>query len=84
MPIKELDNIVHKLRKRGFRQDDTLLHDCPSCKAHAVAIFAISGRQGGRDIRLCIDCGKAQSWRSVAGMETREEDAGFDLDAFLR
>jgi len=52
MPIKELDNIVYKLRKRGFRQDDTLLHDCPSCNAHAVAIFAISGRQGGRDIRL--------------------------------
>ena len=84
MPIKELDNIVYKLRKRGFRQDDTLLHDCPSCNAHAVAIFAISGRQGGRDIRLCIECGKAKSWRSVAGLETREEDTAFDLDAFLR
>ncbi len=84
MPIKELDNIVYKLRKRGFKQNDVLLHECPSCKAQGVAIFAITGRQGGRDIRLCIECGKAKSWRSVAGMETREEDTSFDLDAFLR
>ncbi|HSN25070.1 MAG TPA: hypothetical protein VLT45_02260 [Kofleriaceae bacterium] len=84
MPIKELDNIVYKLRKRGFKQDDVLLHECPSCKAQGVAVFKIAGRQGGRDIRLCIECGKAKSWRSVAGMETREEDTSFDLDAFLR
>jgi hypothetical protein len=84
MPIKELDSIVYKLRKRGFKQDDVLLHECPACKAHAVAIFAIAGRQGGRDIRLCIECGQAKSWRSVAGMESRVEDDGFDLDAFLR
>ena len=84
MPIKELDNIVHKLRKRGFKQDDTLLHECPSCKQMAVLIFAISGKQGGRDIRICIECGKAKSWRSVAGMEGRAEDEAFDLDAFLR
>lgn len=84
MPIKELDNIVHKLRKRGFKQDDGLLHECSSCKQQGVVIFAIAGKQGGRDIRLCIECGNARSWRSVAGMESREEDPTFDLDAFLR
>ncbi|MBV8757149.1 MAG: hypothetical protein JO257_07745 [Deltaproteobacteria bacterium] len=84
MPIPELDNIIHKLRKRGFKQDDGLLHECPSCKQQGVVIFAIAGKQGGRDIRLCIECGKAKSWRAVAGMESREEDTAFDLDAFLR
>jgi hypothetical protein len=84
MPIKELDTLVYKLRKRGFKQDDVLLHECPACKQNAVAIFAIAGKSGGRDIKLCIECGVAKSWRSVAGMESREEDTSFDLAAFLR
>ena len=83
MPIKELDTLVYKLRKRGFRQDDLLLHECPACQQNAVAIFAIAGKSGGRDIKLCIECGVAKSWRSVAGMESREEDTSFDLAAFL-
>ena len=84
MPIPELDTIIYKLGKRGFKQSDVFLHECPSCKRNAVAIFAILGKSGGRDIQLCIECGKAKSWRSVPGMETREEDTGFDLTAFLR
>ena len=84
MPIPELDTIIYKLGKRGFKQSDVFLHQCPSCTRNAVAIFAILGKSGGRDIQLCIECGKAKSWRSVPGMESREEDTGFDLTAFLR
>lgn len=80
----QLDTYEYKLRKRGFRRDDVLLHDCPDCSAKAVLTYVIAGRSGGRDIRLCMECGKAHSWRSVAGLESREEDPAFDLDAFLR
>ena len=80
----QLDTYEYKLRKRGFRRDDVLLHDCPDCGTKAVLTYIISGRSGGRDIRLCMECGKAHSFRSVAGLESREEDPGFDLEAFLR
>ncbi len=80
----ELDTIEYKLGKRGFRRDDVLLHECPDCKAKAVLTYVISGRTGGRDIRLCVECGTSRSWRSVGGMESREEDPAFDLTAFLR
>jgi hypothetical protein len=83
MPIADLETLIYKLKKRGFRQDDVLLHECPACGKQAVAIFVISGKAGGRDIRLCLDCGAARSWRSVAGLEDRTEDEGFDLRAFL-
>lgn len=86
MPLtqNQLDTYEYKLRKRGFRRDDVLIHDCPDCKAKAVLTYIIAGRSGGRDIRLCAECGAAHSWRSVAGLDSREEDAAFDLDAFLR
>lgn len=80
----ELDTYEYKLRKRGFRRDDVLLHDCPDCHAKAILTYVIAGRSGGRDIRLCAECGSARSWRSVAGLEAREEDVGFDLATFLR
>jgi len=80
----ELDTYEHKLRKRGFRRDDVLLHACPDCSAKAVLTYVIAGRSGGRDIRLCMECGAAHSWRSVAGLESREEDPAFDLATFLR
>lgn len=80
----ELDTYEYKLRKRGFRRDDVLLHDCPDCHAKAILTYVIAGRSGGRDIRLCMECGKARSWRSGAGLEGREEDPAFDLAAFLR
>lgn len=83
MPIADLETLEHKLAKRGFRQCDVLHHECPACHQRAVRIYAISGRSGGRDIRLCIACGDARSWRSVAGMEDRAEDSAFDLRAFL-
>jgi hypothetical protein len=84
MPPADLDTLVYKLQKRGFRQNDVFLHECPACQQKAVVIFVIAGRVGGRDIRLCTDCGDARSWRSVAGMEGREQDLEFDLRAFLR
>lgn len=84
MPPADLETLQYKLKKRGFRQDDMFLHDCPACKEKAVAIYAIMGRAGGRDIRLCLACGDAKSWRAGAGMDGRVEDATFDLREFLR
>jgi hypothetical protein len=80
----DLEALQAKLKKRGFRQDDMFFHDCPACAEKAVAIYAISGRAGGRDIRLCLACGVAKSWTAGAGMEGRVEDTGFDLVKFLR
>ena len=82
-PPADLDELQRKLRKRGFSQTDTLLHECPACRERAVAIYAIAGRSGGRDIKLCLACGDARSWRSVAGLEAREPDPSFDLRTFL-
>jgi hypothetical protein len=79
----ELDTYEYKLRKRGFRRDDVLLHDCPDCEAKAVLTYVIAGRSGGRDIHLCAECGRAHTGRSVAGLDSREEDPGFDLATFL-
>lgn len=86
MPLtqNQLDTLEYKLSKRGFRRDDVLLHACPDCGAKAVLTYVIAGRTGGRDIKLCVECGKARSWRSVGGLEERAEDPGFDLEAFLR
>jgi hypothetical protein len=80
----DLETLQAKLKKRGFRQDDMFLHDCPACAEKAVAIYAISGRAGGRDIRLCLACGESRSWRAGAGMDGREQDPAFDLRAFLK
>lgn len=82
--ISNLEALEHKLKKRGFRRDDVLLHECASCKEQAVATYVIAGKSGGRDIALCLACGKARSWRSGAGLQHRVEDEGFDLDVFLR
>lgn len=83
MAIDDLETIEYKLRKRGFRREDAYLHDCASCHEHAVLKYVTSGRTGGRDISLCQACGIATSWRSVAGLEKREQDPDFDLRAFL-
>jgi hypothetical protein len=83
MPIEDLEVLEEKLRKRGFKQSDIFHHECPVCHEQAVRIYSIIGRSGGRDIRLCLACGDSRSWRSVAGMEQRSEDAGFDLRKFL-
>jgi hypothetical protein len=79
----ELSNLEYKLGKRGFRRDDVLLHECTDCHEKALLTYVIMGKTGGRDIRLCLECGKSRSWRSVAGLEDRQEDVGFDLYAFL-
>jgi hypothetical protein len=86
MPIseRELETLEYKLKKRGFKQGDLYHHECPSCHEPAVRIYTIHGKTGGRDIRLCLACAKATSFRARAGMEGREEDASFDLETFLR
>jgi hypothetical protein len=84
MTQNQLDTYEYKLRKRGFKRDDLFLHECPDCTQKAILTYAIHSRNGGRDIRLCTECGKARSFRSGAGMEGRAEDADFDLDEFLR
>jgi len=83
MPI-DLGTVEYKLAKRGFRRDDVLLHDCEACKERAVLTYVIAGRSGGRDIKICQACGDARSWRSVAGLESRERDMDFDLERFLK
>ena len=84
MTDAEIEAIEYKLRKRGFRRDDVLLHECASCKEPAVATYVIAGKTGGRDITLCLACGVARSWRSGAGLQQRVEDDNFDLQTFLR
>ena len=83
MAIDDLDTIEYKLGKRGFRRIDGYYYECAACRERAVRKYAMLGRTGGRDISLCEACGVATSWRSVAGMEEREQDVGFDLRAFL-
>ena len=84
MPIDDLATLEAKLVKRGFRREDGYVHPCTECKEQAVLKYVLVGKTGGRDISLCQACGVATSWRSVAGLEVREQDVGFDLDAFLR
>ncbi len=83
MPIADLETLEYKLTKRGFRQADLYHHECPSCHEPAVRVYGIGGKLGGRDIRLCLACGAVKSFRSVPGMEDRNEDPNFDLRAFL-
>ena len=80
---RELETIEYKLRKRGFKQGDVYHHECPACNEKAVRVYTILAKTGGRDIRLCLACGKSTSFRASAGMEGREEDASFDLEKFL-
>jgi len=84
MPVEDLETLEYKLHKRGFRRDDLLLHGCAKCgHEQAVCSFIIAGKSGGRDIKLCLHCGDARSWRSGSGLNERVEDIGFDLRAFL-
>ena len=83
MAIEDLEAIEYKLGKRGFRRIDVYLHECTGCHERAVLKYGTLGKTGGRDISLCQACGAATSWRSLAGMEGREQDVGFDLRAFL-
>lgn len=82
--IPDLEALERKLTKRGFRRNDVFLHECPECHVQAVLKYGAAGKTGGRDIAMCQACGDVKSWRSVAGLEQREQDVGFDLRAFLR
>ena len=85
MPLSQADlnNFEYKLQKRGFRRDDVFLHECKECHNQAVATYVISGKAGGRDIALCLECGKSWSHRSGSGLNERVEDPDFDLKKFL-
>ena len=82
-PVVNIENIEHKLKKRGFKQTDVYHHECPSCHENAVRVYGITNKVGGRDIRLCLACGVCTSFRAAAGMEGRVEDPDFDLEKFL-
>ena len=83
MAIDDLEALDYKLRKRGFHREDAYVHECTACHERAVIKYATIGKTGGRDISLCQACGVALSWRSGAGLETRDQDLGFDLRKFL-
>lgn len=82
-PPEDLENLIYRLGKRGFKRDDLQLHDCTGCGEHAVLTFVIMGRAGGRDIQICQACGLSTSYRSNAGLHERVQDLDFDLRAFL-
>jgi len=82
-PVADLATLEYKLTKRGFRRDDLYLHECTSCREQAVLKYITTGKTGGRDISLCQACGISTSWRSSANAQSREQDVGFDLRAFL-
>jgi hypothetical protein len=71
--------------KRGFRQSDPLRHPCPKCNAlQSVEKWVLFGRTGGRDIDICMACGKCSSWRKRPPEDAREEDLAFDPEAFMK
>ncbi len=83
MAIPDLATLEYKLAQRGFKRGDAVLHECETCKERALLRYVIAGRAGGRDISLCQACGQARAWRSVPGMEERQEEKNFDLRKFL-
>lgn len=85
MTLPDLGDLERRLGKRGFRMDDAQHYPCTACGAQAVRRYVLTrSRLGGRDIAYCVACGHAQSWTAGPGFESRVEDVGFDLGAFLR
>ena len=82
MDQRTADELIRKLRKRGFITDG-VREQCADCGQSAQAIFKILGKgMGGRDIRWCFACGKIRSWRRTSD-DHLFEDVGFDLVKFL-
>ena len=84
MASPEIESQRRAIIKRGFKKDDLYFHECTKCAVRAVEKYVLISRHGGRDIELCCACGDARSFTRRAGIEDREEDSAFDLDAFLR
>ncbi len=76
------DDVRRALAKKGFKLDDPLPHDCPKWGEHALEVWVLRGKGGGRDIDVCGACGTARSWR-VRPLQDREEDTAFDLRSFV-
>jgi hypothetical protein len=82
MERAEVERLVGKLRKRGFITDGVREH-CEKCGVSAQAIFKLmSARQGGRDIRWCLNCDTIRSWRRMSD-DQLVEDENFNLEKFL-
>lgn len=78
----ELDNLEHKLGKRGFRRELRPIF-CDDCGERTLYVYALAHTNiGGRSIEICHGCDVVRSWRRPDGGD-RVEDTGFDLDAFL-
>ncbi len=81
---QRIEGYRRALTKRGFRRDDLYYHVCPDCSVQAIEKWGLFGKPGGRDIDLCLACGKARSWRRRPDYNQREADDTFDLVTFLR
>jgi hypothetical protein len=81
MEDPEIEALMLRLKKRGFKTDGVREH-CDKCSQSAQWIYKTLGRGGGgRDIRWCLACGVIRSW--VRRDDQLVEDVGFDLEKFL-
>jgi hypothetical protein len=81
MDEQQVEELIRKLRKRGFITD-ALRDHCPICERSAMHVYRLVSRLGGRDITWCMACGKIRSFRRHADDKV-VEDQNFDLEAFL-
>ena len=77
----QIEEIIRKLKKRGF-STDSLREFCPDCQKPHAHLYKLAGRIGGRDIRICMGCHKVRSYRRNADGDVHE-DVDFDLEKFL-
>jgi hypothetical protein len=78
---RKAEEYIRKLLKRGFKRD-SVKDFCEACRVSALHVYKLLGRTGGRDVKMCMACGKISSFRRSANDDVTEE-IGFDLDAFL-
>ena len=81
MDEQEAEQLIRKLRKRGFITD-AVRELCPDCSIPAMHVYRLVSRLGGRDIKWCMSCGQIRSYRRSADDKVAE-DVGFDLVKFL-
>ncbi|HKA89765.1 MAG TPA: hypothetical protein VKE22_19015 [Haliangiales bacterium] len=81
MDEQQVEQLIRKLRKRGFITD-ALRDHCSACGKSAMHVYRLVSRLGGRDIHWCMACGQIRSFRRHAD-DTVVEDKDFDIEKFL-